>query len=112
MSHAADTITTAEELFAVMKEMPTGERVRFFTLLGKNAFEKENFTHEEVFGEVLNSEFTAAEAAEYLDVFVATFRRYVQAKKMVPARVVGRNQFFDPGALKALKKALREVRRH
>jgi hypothetical protein len=68
MSHAADTIRTAEDLFAVMKEMPTGERVRFFTLLGKNAFEKENFTHDEVFGEVLNSEFTAAEAAEYLEV--------------------------------------------
>ena len=68
MSHAADTITTAEELFAVMKEMPTGERVRFFTLLGKNAFEKENFTHEEVFGDVLNSEFTAAEAAAYMEL--------------------------------------------
>lgn len=33
-------ISTAEDLFSAMKEMPSGERIRFFTLLGENVFER------------------------------------------------------------------------
>jgi len=105
-------IATAEDLFAARKEMPPTELVRFFTLLGETAFEKDSFSHVEVFGDVLGAEFTAEEAAEYLEVSVSTFRRYVQGKKIVPAHVVGRNQFFSAADLKSFKKSLRAVKRH
>lgn len=105
-------IATAEDLFSAMKEMPTAERVRFFTLLGETAFEGDNFSHAEVFGDVLSAEFTVEEAAEYLEVSVSTFRRYVQGKKITPMRVVGRNQLFSAAELKSFKKSLRTVRRH
>ena len=105
-------IATAEDLFAAMKEMPTTERVRFFTLLGETAFEKDNFSHAEVFGDVLSAEFTVEEAAEYLEISVSTFRRYVQGKKTTPMRVVGRNQLFSAAELKSFKKSLRTVKRH
>ncbi len=36
-------ISTAEDLFEAVKEMPSLERVRFFTLLGEIAFNKETF---------------------------------------------------------------------
>jgi len=105
-------IATAEDLFAAMQEMPPAERVRFFVLLGESAFEKHNFSHAEVFGEVLSAEFTVEEAAEYLEVSISTFRRYVQSKKISPAHVVGRNQFFSTADLKSFKKSLRAVKRH
>jgi len=105
-------IATAEDLFAAMREMPPTERVRFFTLLGETAFERDNFSHAEVFGDVLSSEFTVAEAAEYLEVSVSTFRRYVQSKKIAPVHVIGRNQVFSAESLKSFKKSLRAVKRH
>lgn len=105
-------ISSAKDLFAAMKEMPPTERVRFFTLLGETAFEKENFSHTEVFGDALGAEFTAEEAAEYLEVSVSTFRRYVQSKKITPVAVVGRNQFFSAASLNSFKKSLRVVKRH
>ncbi len=84
----------------------------FFCLLGAAAFENtsRNYSHAEVFGEVNASEFSATEAAEYLEVSVATFRRFVQRGGVVPARVVGRNQFFAAAALKVLKRARRDVK--
>ena len=105
-------IVTAEELFAAMKKMPPTERVRFFTLLGETAFEKNDFSHVEVFGDVLSAEFTVDEAAEYLEVSISTFRRYVQGKKICPAHVVGRNQFFSAADLKSFKRSMRAVRHH
>ena len=105
-------ISTAEDLFAAMKGIPSGERVRFFTLLGENVFEKESFSREDVFGEILSAEFTVNEASEYLEVSVPTFRRYVQGKKISPIHVVGRNQFFSAQDLKSFKRSLRAVKRH
>lgn len=107
-----NVISTAEDLFVAMKSLPPTERVRFFTLLGENAFEKENFSREEVFGEIVNANLTVSEAAEYLEVSVPTFRRYVQAQKIIPSHVVGRNQFFAAKKLKAFKRALKDVKRH
>jgi excisionase family DNA binding protein len=87
-----------------MKEMPPSERARFFALLGESGFEKENFSHAEVFGEVINSAFTVGEATEYLEVSVSTFRRYVQGHHINPSQVVGRNQLFSAADLKSLEK--------
>lgn len=36
------------------------------------------FSHEQLFGHLAEAEFTATEAAEYLEVSIPTFRRYVQ----------------------------------
>jgi len=73
---------TADELFAAIRNMPSTERARFFSMLGANAFQKEDYSHEQVFGDLENDEFTASEAAEYLEVSLPTFRRYVQSKKI------------------------------
>jgi excisionase family DNA binding protein len=108
----SQTIATAEELYSAMKDMPSSERMRFFTLLGQKAFEKESFTHEDVFVAVSNAEFTVSEAAEYLEVSVPTFRRYVQSKKITPVHIVGRNQFFATTDLKSFKRSLRAVKGH
>lgn len=108
MTHAV----TAEELFSTVRSMPSAERVRFFALLGANAFQDQDFSHEQVFGELANEKFTASEAAEYLEVSIPTFRRYVQSGKINPCHVVGRNQFFASGELKSFKRSLRDVKGH
>lgn len=101
---------TAEELFAAVRSMPPAERARFFTMLGTSAFQKEDYSHEQVFGELANTEFTASEAAEYLEISIPTFRRYVQGGKINPSRVVGRNQFFAAKVLKSFKRALQDIK--
>ena len=101
--------TTAEELFAAVRSMPAAERARFFSMLGANAFEQD-FTHAQVFGDLADEEFTAGESAEYLEVSLATFRRYVQSGKLNPSQVVGRNQLFATRTLKAFKRSLQDVK--
>lgn len=101
---------TAEELFSTVRSMPPTERARFFTMLGTNAFQGQDFSHEQVFGDLATDKFTASEAAEYLEVSIPTFRRYVQRGKINPSHVVGRNQFFATKDLKSFKRSLREVK--
>jgi len=101
--------TTAEELFATMRNMPPAERARFFSMLGASAFQ-ENYSHTDVFGDLTDAEFTAAEAAEYLEVSLPTFRRYVQNGRITPSHVVGRNQIFATPDLKSFKRSLRDVK--
>lgn len=100
MNHA----TTAEDIYAAMKRMPSAERVRFFSLLARNAFPEDDFTHEQVFGDTHQEPFSAGEAAEYLEVSVPTLRRYVQSGKLVPSHMVGRNQMFSAQTLRAFKR--------
>lgn len=106
MGHAI----SAEELLAEIKTMPVAERSRFFTLLGAQLFQAENLSHDQVFGHLANELFTAQEAAEYLEVSIATFRRYVRNGKLTPAQWVGRSQMFAARNLKDFKRSLREVR--
>ncbi len=101
MSHAL----TAEDLFSEMKRMPTAERVKFFSLLTSNAFREDDFTHEQVFGQLQQAPFSAGEAAEYLEVSVPTLRRYVQSGKLVASHLVGRNQMFSTQTLRAFKRS-------
>jgi excisionase family DNA binding protein len=95
---------TAEDLFSEMKRMPKAERVKFFSLLATSAFREDDFTHEQVFGQLQQQPFSASEAAEYLEVSVPTLRRYVQSGKLTPSRVVGRNQMFSAQTLRAFKR--------
>jgi excisionase family DNA binding protein len=101
---------TAEELFQDLKAMPATERSRFFTMLAVNVFGDENLTHEQVFGDLASDEFTAQEAAEYLEVSMSTFRRYVLSGKLKVNSELGRNQMFATRDLKAFKRALKNVK--
>lgn len=103
---------TAEDLFQNLKQMPTTERQRFFGILSTNAFRDEDgdMSHEQLFGHLADDEFTATEAAEYLEISMSTFRRLVAAGRLAPSSTVGRNQMFTVAELKAFKKALKTAK--
>jgi len=96
----------AEEVFLQVQHMPESERVKFFSLVAKSAFDADNFSHQDVFGHLKDEMFSAQDAAEYLEVSIPTFRRYVQSKKIVPAKVIGRSQLYSTIDLRRLKRAL------
>lgn len=96
---------TAEELFGEISRMPVSEREKFFALLARSVFPDDNFTHEQVFGDLHQALFSAKEAAEYLEISLPTLRRYVQSGRLAPTDLVGRNQMFAPQALRAFKQA-------
>jgi excisionase family DNA binding protein len=93
---------TAEDIFSQVQQMPAKERIRFFSLIATSAF-KEDSTHEEVFGHLKNTRFSAEQAAEYLEVSLPTLRRYVQSGRLKPSYVVGRSQLFATADLRRLK---------
>ena len=105
MNHAI----TAADVLSDLQALPATERSKFFVLLGNQAFNNENFTHEEVFGHLNREPFTVKEAAEYLEMSVTHFRRYVQGGKIGPVQTIGRNQLFAAHDLRALKRALGKV---
>jgi hypothetical protein len=65
---------------------------------------------DELFARLASDTFTAREAAEYLEVSMTTFRRYVTGGKLNPSSTVGRNQMFAVPELKAFKKALKATK--
>jgi hypothetical protein len=103
--------TTAQELFSTLQQLPNNERQQFFSLLA-NALSnnQENFSHEQVFGDLENALFTATESAEYLECSIATFRRYVKNQKIVAASEIGSTHLYSLNALRDFKKALRLTR--
>ena len=64
-------------------------------------------THDQVFGHLRHEQFSASEAAEYLEISMPTFRRLVQSEKLAPSNIVGRNQMFSAQALRAFKRMKR-----
>jgi excisionase family DNA binding protein len=103
---------TAESVFQDLKKLPSTEQMRFFAILGRQAVQSgaDNFSHEEVFGHLADAEFTSAEAADYLEVSISTFRRYVYDGKIKASSEMGRNLLFATKDLKAFKRSLREVK--
>lgn len=101
---------TAEDLYQSLKQMPLTERQKFFGILSENAFQSDGMSYEQLFGQLAQDTFTAAEAMEYLEVSLSTFRRFVAGKKLVPACTVGRSQMFAVPELKAFKKALKAAK--
>ena len=95
----------AEEVFLQVQHMPESERVKFFSLVARIAFQADNFSHQDVFGHLKDEMFSAHDAAEYLEVSMPTFRRYVQSKKILPAKVIGRSQLYLASDLRSLKKS-------
>lgn len=106
MGHAL----TADDLYQNLRQMPATERQRFFAILSTNAFRDEDLSHEQLFGHLADDEFTAKEAAEYLEVSMSTFRRFVASGRLTSSSTVGRNQMFAVADLKVFKKALKATK--
>jgi hypothetical protein len=70
---------------------------------------RKNLSREEVFGDIVGANFAAGEAAEYLEVSVLTFRRYVQAKKSFPIMSSAEISFLQR---RPDRRALKDVKRH
>jgi DNA-directed RNA polymerase specialized sigma24 family protein len=101
---------TAEAVFQNLQNLPSKERTKFFQLLGEVSLDAENQRHEQVFGHLNGAEFTAAQAADYLDVSMSTFRRYVYTKRLKASGRIGRSDMFATKELKIFKRALRDVK--
>ena len=65
----------------------------------------EDFSHGQVFGHLQHELFSAAEAAEYLEISIPTLRRHVQSGKLVRSHIVGRKQMFSAQVLRAFKRS-------
>jgi excisionase family DNA binding protein len=100
---------TAQDMYQNFNQMPESEKKNFFELLFSRFFNAQDSdaSHEQVFGHLKDTEFTAQEASEYLEVSISTFRRFVANKKLQPATTVGRNQLFAAADLKSFKRTLR-----
>ncbi|TET91900.1 MAG: DNA-binding protein [Desulfobacteraceae bacterium] len=94
---------TAERVYKEILEMPLKEREKLFTVIARRGFEKDFYSHDEVFDEIRQAPFTLKEAAEYLEIAEITLRRWVKAGNIKHERV-GRNIVFDPDELKAFKR--------
>jgi excisionase family DNA binding protein len=94
---------TAEKIYQDILKMRVEEREKLFATIARKGFEKDLYTHEEVFDDIRRSPFSLKEAAEYLDVAEITVRRWIKAGKLNFNRI-GRNFVFDPDELKAFKR--------
>jgi len=65
---------------------------------------RETFSHDDLFGHLNDTRFSAQEAAEYLEVSMPIFRRYVQSQKIKPVGIVERKQLFSARDLRQLKR--------
>ena len=83
--------------------MPVSEREKLFLTIARRGFEKDLYTHDEVFDDIRRSPFSLKEAAEYLDVAEIKVRRWIKGGKLNYKRI-GRNFIFDPDELKAFKR--------
>ena len=94
---------TAEKVYKEILEMQLKEREKLFAVIARKGFEKDFYSHEEVFDEIRQSPFTVKEAAEYLEIAEITLRRWIKAGNVKYKRV-GRNIVFDPDELKSFKR--------
>jgi excisionase family DNA binding protein len=96
-------VVTAEKVYKEILEMPVRERERLFTAIARRGFEKDLYTHKEVFEDIRESPFTIREAAEYLEIAEITVRRWVR-DGILKSKRIGRNIVFDADVLKDLKR--------
>jgi len=102
---------TAEKLFSDVQKISSSERQKFFNLLAERAFrDEDNCSHEELFGDLKDAYFTASEAAEYLEISMATFRRYVRDGKISVSAEMGNNHLFLLDDMRKLKAAMKLVK--
>ncbi|MBI4823689.1 MAG: helix-turn-helix domain-containing protein [Nitrospirae bacterium] len=96
-------MTTAERVYKEIIEMPVKEREKLFAVIARHGFDKDLYTHDEVFGDIRQSPFTIKEASEYLEVAEVTVRRWVKRCSLKSKRL-GRNIVFDIDVLKEFKR--------
>lgn len=102
---------TAEQIFSELQRIPFVEQEKFFNLLAKRTFQHdEDCGRDELLADLGAEQFTAKEAAEYLDVSSATFRRYVRGKKIEAVREIGTSHLFSLDDLRELKMAIKKVK--
>lgn len=94
---------TAKKVYKEIINMPLVEREKLFSIIARHGFEKEHYTHDEVFGDIRQSPFTIKEAAEYLEVAEITVRRWAK-NGILKHKRVGKNIVFDPDVLKEIKR--------
>jgi excisionase family DNA binding protein len=94
---------TAERVYKEILEMTLKERERLFAVIARKGFEKDQYTHEEVFSDIRRAPFTVREAADYLEVAEITVRRWVKDGILTSKRI-GKNIVFDVDELKSFKK--------
>ena len=94
---------TARKVYKEILEMPLSEREKLFAVIARRGFEKELYTHGEVFGDIRQSPFTVREAAEYLEVAEITVRRWVR-DGVLKSKRLGRSIVFKPEDLREFKR--------
>ena len=94
---------SAEKVYKDILDMSLKEREKLFAVIARKGFEKDLYSHEEVFDEIRKAPFTVRQASEYLEVAEITLRRWVKAGKIKFNRA-GRSILFSPDELKAFKK--------
>lgn len=94
---------TAEKVYREILKMPPKERERLFAVIGRRGFERDFYTHDEVFDDIRRSPFTVKEAAEYLEAAEITVRRWAKDGGL-KSRRLGRNIVFDADVLKEFKR--------
>lgn len=94
---------TAEKIYREILEMPVREREKLFTVIAKRGFEKDLYTHDEVFDDIRLTPFTIKEASEYLEVAEITIRRWVK-DGILKSKKIGKNIVFDIDILKEFKR--------
>ena len=92
---------TAQKVYEEILAMPLKEREKLFAVIARKGFEKDSYTHEEIFDD-LKEPFTIKEAAEYLEVADITVRRWVK-EGTLKSRRIGRSIVFNPADLRAFK---------
>ena len=94
---------TANKVYKEILKMPVKERERLFAVIARKGFEKDLYTHDEVFDDLRQTPFTLKEAAEYLEVAEITVRRWVK-NKLIKSKKIGKNIVFDVDELKVFNR--------
>ena len=94
---------TAEKIYKEILEMSVKEREKLFVVIAKRGFEKDLYSHQDVFEDIRQAPFTIREAAKYLEVAEITVRRWVR-DGILKSKRIGRNIVFDADVLKEFKR--------
>jgi Helix-turn-helix domain len=108
LAHRDKNLFTSNEV-VLMSAMINAEGI-FALQTGQTFPSKENYTHDAVFGQLTDAAFAVDEAADYLQVSIATFRCYVRDGKIKAASEVGTSHLYALEGLREFKNALKLVK--
>jgi HTH-type transcriptional regulator/antitoxin MqsA len=77
-----------------------------YTWLKQEAGLNEGINHQDIFGHLDTAELTANDAADYLEISIATFRRYIKSQKITASKVIGSTHLYSLASLREFKNAL------